>query len=245
MMSRCGNSAYCWKTVLTSRLCAGIPTTGSPPIWISPSVGCSNPAIMRKVVVLPHPDGPSRARNSPSRMSRSSRSTAATSSNRLVTPRRDTTGCVCSMRRMYGRHSAVTSAVVSLRDGPRVTQCHVVRPGVGATSDRVSGAVGRLAPGSPPGDARREPGLERRAARPRLLLVGAAVQAVDGVDPDVAQRLGLPGAREGADPGELRQRRVVVQDEVLEGAAGEVGGRDALADVAAGVRDPGRPVEAD
>jgi hypothetical protein len=30
-----------------------------------PSVGCSNPATSRRVVVLPQPEGPSRAKNSP------------------------------------------------------------------------------------------------------------------------------------------------------------------------------------
>src|SRR5437660_9918586 len=39
--------------------------TGAPPIPISPDVGFSSPAIARKVVVLPHPDGPSRVRCSP------------------------------------------------------------------------------------------------------------------------------------------------------------------------------------
>ena len=41
---------------------------------------------MRSVVVLPQPDGPSRAKNSPSPMDRSSLSTAVTSPKRLVTP---------------------------------------------------------------------------------------------------------------------------------------------------------------
>ena len=54
----CGNSAYCWKTVLTSRLYGGVPTASTPPIRISPSSGCSKPAIIRSDVVLPQPDGP-------------------------------------------------------------------------------------------------------------------------------------------------------------------------------------------
>jgi hypothetical protein len=31
-----------------------------------PTVGSSNPAIIRRVVVLPHPEGPSNAKNEPS-----------------------------------------------------------------------------------------------------------------------------------------------------------------------------------
>src|SRR5215469_5550869 len=43
---------------------AGDDTT-LPPIAISPLVGCSSPATQRSVVVLPHPDGPSRTTISP------------------------------------------------------------------------------------------------------------------------------------------------------------------------------------
>ena len=39
--------------------------TSSPPSRIVPEVGSSSPAIMRSVVVLPQPDGPSRQKNSP------------------------------------------------------------------------------------------------------------------------------------------------------------------------------------
>jgi hypothetical protein len=35
------------------------PAIGWPASMISPSVGCSKPAIIRSVVVLPQPDGPS------------------------------------------------------------------------------------------------------------------------------------------------------------------------------------------
>src|SRR6476646_855180 len=41
-----------------------------------PEVGVSNPAIMRSVVVLPEPDGPSIEKNSPWRTSRSTPATA-------------------------------------------------------------------------------------------------------------------------------------------------------------------------
>ena len=44
--------------MLTLRRTAGTPAIGLPASRISPSVGCSKPAIMRRVVVLPQPDGP-------------------------------------------------------------------------------------------------------------------------------------------------------------------------------------------
>src|SRR5256884_3300435 len=45
-------------------------------MWISPEVGRSSPAIMRSSVVFPEPEEPSRTRNSPSRIDRSTPSTA-------------------------------------------------------------------------------------------------------------------------------------------------------------------------
>src|SRR5689334_12909474 len=39
--------------------------TSTPSSRIRPEVGCSKPAISRRVVVLPQPDGPSREKNSP------------------------------------------------------------------------------------------------------------------------------------------------------------------------------------
>src|SRR5947207_1879673 len=58
-----------------SRGVASLTTT--PPIRISPEVGSSSPAIIRKRVVLPEPDGPSSTRNSPSRLSRFTPTTAS------------------------------------------------------------------------------------------------------------------------------------------------------------------------
>src|SRR3954452_5062291 len=58
-----------------------------------PSVGRSNPAIMRRQVVLPEPDGPSIVKNSPRRISRSTPSTAVTSPNVLRTPARRMSAC--------------------------------------------------------------------------------------------------------------------------------------------------------
>src|SRR5439155_13621463 len=63
---RCGYSEYCWKTKATSRSAGAWAVTSRPPIRIEPRSGISNPAIRRKVVVLPAPVGPSSATNSPS-----------------------------------------------------------------------------------------------------------------------------------------------------------------------------------
>src|SRR5687768_15574052 len=51
---------------------------------MSPDVICSNPAIMRKVVVLPQPDGPSSTTNSPSLISIDTSATTAELPNDLV-----------------------------------------------------------------------------------------------------------------------------------------------------------------
>src|SRR5919109_4802827 len=48
-----------------SRSPARLKVTSLPPSKMRPEVGSSSPAIMRKVVVLPQPDGPSRTKNSP------------------------------------------------------------------------------------------------------------------------------------------------------------------------------------
>jgi hypothetical protein len=50
-----------------SRCDARLKVTSSSPRKICPAVGSSSPAIMRSVVVLPQPEGPSRQKNSPSR----------------------------------------------------------------------------------------------------------------------------------------------------------------------------------
>src|SRR5689334_8982229 len=42
------------------------PLTTEPPILTSPEVGLSSPASRRSAVLLPHPDGPTKIRNSPS-----------------------------------------------------------------------------------------------------------------------------------------------------------------------------------
>src|SRR3990172_8750176 len=57
----------------------GSSFTSCLPIRISPPVGFSSPAIIRRRVVFPQPDGPKRTRSSPSCVERSTPSTALTS----------------------------------------------------------------------------------------------------------------------------------------------------------------------
>src|SRR5882672_5948082 len=59
---------------------------------MTPSVGCSKPAISRKVVVLPQPDGPRKEWKAPRGISKATLSTATTGPNRLDTPRKRTSG---------------------------------------------------------------------------------------------------------------------------------------------------------
>ena len=74
--------------MFTGRLEAGTFVTSRPSRRTRPTEGSSKPAIMRKVVVLPHPDGPSIVKNSPLRIVRSRSRTTGLSPNRFVTESR-------------------------------------------------------------------------------------------------------------------------------------------------------------
>src|SRR5215212_3381889 len=69
----------------------------SSPSSTCPAVGVSRPATMRSVVVLPQPEGPSRAKNEPAGMVsvRSSTATAAPKAFRRPTRRRSRGPCSC------------------------------------------------------------------------------------------------------------------------------------------------------
>src|ERR1700733_14486514 len=60
-----GNSAKFWKMVEVGRFSGGSLSTLRPWIRMSPDVTSSNPAIIRNVVVLPQPEGPTKEMNSP------------------------------------------------------------------------------------------------------------------------------------------------------------------------------------
>src|SRR6266550_1747492 len=97
----CGYSAKSWNTNAMSRCDARLNVTSSPPSRMRPDVGSSRPAIIRSVVVLPQPDGPSRQKKSPSRTSNVESRTAAKSPNDL---------CRCSTR------ISATASVREFRD---------------------------------------------------------------------------------------------------------------------------------
>src|SRR5690554_572118 len=65
--------------VAVSRLFGGSMVTSVSPMRICPSVGSSNPATIRSVVVLPQPEGPSKVTNSPGSTTNSAPFTAMTS----------------------------------------------------------------------------------------------------------------------------------------------------------------------
>src|SRR6478609_3530856 len=67
-----------------SRSIGGTSLTTVLPILISPSVMASSPAIMRRVVVLPQPDGPTKTMNSLSRICRSTSFTTCVVSKNLL-----------------------------------------------------------------------------------------------------------------------------------------------------------------
>ena len=60
-----GNSASDWKIIAVGRWFGPRPLMSRPPIAMRPSVGWRKPAIMRRIVVLPQPDGPRIEKNSP------------------------------------------------------------------------------------------------------------------------------------------------------------------------------------
>ena len=64
--------------MLTSRSAAESCVTSRPPIRIWPSLAISRPAIMRRVVVLPQPEGPSSVTSVPGSMVNETSSTAVT-----------------------------------------------------------------------------------------------------------------------------------------------------------------------
>src|SRR5215207_2013985 len=78
--------------MLTGRRSGGTPDRSAPPRTTRPALGVSNPAKSRINVVLPQPDGPSRQKNSRSKMSSVTSSTAAAAAKRLVTLSKRTRG---------------------------------------------------------------------------------------------------------------------------------------------------------
>src|SRR3954451_4422032 len=69
------------------RRCAGICVTLSPATRMRPASGSSKPAIIRSVVVLPQPEGPRSAKNSPGSIFKSMPSTARVVPSKLFSTR--------------------------------------------------------------------------------------------------------------------------------------------------------------
>src|SRR3954464_1014910 len=86
-----------------SRSFGGTSLTTSPPIMISPPVMSSSPAIIRNVVDLPQPDGPTNTTNSWSAISRSMPRTASTSSYFLTILRNVTSAMSSTLCRTGGQ----------------------------------------------------------------------------------------------------------------------------------------------
>src|SRR6202046_3073858 len=85
-----------------SRSRGGTSLPPSPPIQISPREISSSPAIIRNVVDLPQPDGPTRTTNSWSAISRSMPFTACTPPSYILTTlRTETSAMVLSFPRVF------------------------------------------------------------------------------------------------------------------------------------------------
>src|ERR1700761_1729039 len=89
-----------------------MPDTSTPASSIVPAVGSSKPAIIRSVVVLPEPEGPSMVKNSPARISRTIPATAVTSPYCLVRPARPMSDEDPSIPRSYPKRTRFAGQIV-------------------------------------------------------------------------------------------------------------------------------------
>src|SRR5512138_3133714 len=95
----------------------GRSVTSLPPMRTSPRVGSSSPAIIRRSVDFPEPDGPRKTRNSPSRVTRLTSLTAPSSPllKILVSPRASTTATPPPSRLLPLREDALQLGLGGLR----------------------------------------------------------------------------------------------------------------------------------
>src|SRR5689334_6780609 len=144
---------------------------------MSPSSGCSNPAIMRSRVVLPQPDGPRSDRNSPLRTSRPMPSMAVAAPNRLV----------MAVRRTDPSERGVAEGMSFL---PVSDDYSGSARGPPPDNPAEAGALAPDRRSVPAGHEVRDPG-ERRGRRPAAQLgaIGRAVGAVDALHREPAERL--------------------------------------------------------
>src|SRR5438105_1578724 len=114
----CGYNAKSWNTKPMSRCDARLNVTSSPSSRTLPDDGSSSPAIMRSVVVLPQPEGPSSTKHSPSAMVNEDARTAVKSPKRFC--------------RFSSRISATTLVreMTGHEEAQRADQDHRERPAV-------------------------------------------------------------------------------------------------------------------
>ena len=149
--------------MLTGRWCGGDLGEALPvERGSAPASGCSKPAIIRSVVVLPQPEGPSSEKNSPAPISRSSPSTASSSPNRLTRPLQ-ARGPRSSSCRPSGRRSAGRPGGRSWRrTGRRRRRCAAPRS---ATARPCPTAAGRRRGCAAPASGRGRSGRRARGSR--------------------------------------------------------------------------------
>src|SRR3954471_18679163 len=97
------------------RSIGGTKLTASPPISTSPALASSSPAVMRRTVVFPDPDGPTSTMNSPSSISRLRSSTATVPSSKTFLRFRYSMLAISSAPCPAGDHVAVPQCA-SLED---------------------------------------------------------------------------------------------------------------------------------
>src|ERR1700693_4452907 len=84
------------------------------PIWSVPRVMSSSPAIIRRAVDFPHPDGPTRTMNSPSAISRLRSCTAWTPWAKVLSTRSSTIWAIALLRTSGRLNSAAPAWVLGL-----------------------------------------------------------------------------------------------------------------------------------
>src|SRR3954447_3965136 len=94
-------------------------------------------------------------------------------------------------------------------------------------------------------EGRHQAGGQGRPAGQALLGIGRGHRAQAGVQTEPAQRFGFPALGAVSDPGQPGPLGVPVEHQVGQRPAGQIGGADAVTDVAAGPAPAGAGVQAD
>src|SRR5574341_704074 len=157
---------------------------------ILPAEGVSRPAMRRKVVVLPHPLGPSRVKSSPSRTWKETSRAAATrwspAPNSLQTPSRTRLAVILPLGSLGGHH------LIELLEVRRPFLCRLLHVVVeeldlgGRRQARGRGHVFAHRPaeeGAARGDGMRFLGADEIQEEPGVLRVGPALDDPHGVIP--------------------------------------------------------------